>query len=227
MCIFEAITDHKLKYSTFDSELWVQNELQKNQENPSRADDDHSLLVGFFQHSDEDIHVLDFGGSLGFGFIALCNAYPDREVGYTVVETPALCTAGDDYHTSHHISFTSTIPLKSHFTAIYLRTALQYVRDWKETLAQLISLNPETIILSHLSAGNVPSFQAIQNYYGNKIPYWWISMHELQGVLAEAGYVCTHNEICQKLDESTYCDSIEPNLRIDSTRDVVFRRGDI
>ena len=65
MCIFEAITDHKLKYSTFDSELWVQNELQKNQENPSRADDDHSLLVGFFQHSDEDIHVLDFGGSLG------------------------------------------------------------------------------------------------------------------------------------------------------------------
>lgn len=223
MYIFEAMGETTPNYSAFDSSEWIENEVQKNRSHSDGVRDDHILLVRALS-SVRSAHILDFGGSLGAAYAVLQSAYPDRDFRYNIVETPAVCAAGRDYHKTSDIFFTEKISDLKKIDVVYVQTSLQYAQNWRETLNTLIDLAPSMFILSHTSTGDIRTFQAIQNYYGRKIPYWWISLAELKEAFSIRGYACTIDEEDQLIPDSLFCQSIAKNDRLRTTRNLIFRR---
>ena len=223
MYVFEAMGETTPNYSAFDSSKWIENEVQKNRSHSDGVRDDHILLVRALS-SVRSAHILDFGGSLGAAYAALQSAYPDRDFRYTIVETPAVCAAGRDYHKTSDIFFTEKISDLKKIDVVYVQTSLQYARNWRETLNTLIDLAPSIFILSHASVGDIRTFQAIQNYYERKIPYWWISISDLKEVFSTHGYACAIAEEDQAIHDSAFCESIAADDRLRATRNLIFRR---
>lgn len=221
MYIFEALGQTDLGFSTFNTVKWVDKELAKD---PAKTIKDHRFLIQALNQMD-NIHVLDFGGSLGFGYRALIMACPEKNIKYSVVETPLVCDAARQCYDSPNIAFEDNLTSTNNVDIVYIRTSLQYAAEWKETLNALVSLEPSIFVFAHISAGPIRTFQAIQNYYGRKVPYWWISLTELKQVMKEYGYACTLEEDDQLIDDSAFCSSIDDQDRLTTTKNLVFRRA--
>lgn len=221
--IFEPLKETVNTESTFNTPIWVENEIQKNVLDPVRACDNHKLLVSSLANAD-DINILDFGGSLGSGYIALRTSFPSMRFQYNIIETSAICDMGRQCHTAPEIRFSDDISINQSVDVVYVRTALQYAVDWKQTINTLISLEPSIFILEHTSTGNIRTFQTTQNYYGTKIPYWWISLSELKYCFNTSGYRCVLDAPAHPIDSSLFCSSIKSNDRISTTKNLIFKK---
>ena len=47
---------------------------------------------------------------------------------------------------------------------------------------------PEYILLSDVFAGDINSFVTLQNYYGSKIPHWFLNLQDLLDTFDRHGY---------------------------------------
>ena len=135
------------------------------------------------------INILDFGGGLGIGYMTLVESIPNdlKRILYTIVEVPEVCKSGENLH-GGKVIYTSEVPEERKFDLIYSASALQYIENWQHLLSKFTSLSPDYILLSDVFAGPITSFVALQNYYGSRIPHWFLNLNQLLYTLKDYGY---------------------------------------
>jgi putative methyltransferase (TIGR04325 family) len=138
------------------------------------------------------IRVLDFGGGLGIGYLALLESIPQisSNLDYQVVDLPEVCASGRAlFHGLENISFAEALPpVVPRPTLVYSSSAIQYVESWRNLLEKLTSYRADAILLSDVFAGNIPTFCSLQNYYDSKVPQWFFNIDELVECVAAGGY---------------------------------------
>lgn len=138
------------------------------------------------------IRVLDFGGGLGIGYLALIETIPQisSKLEYQVVDLPEVCDSGRSlFRDVQNLTFSEALPpVLPAPTIVYSSSAIQYVESWRDLLEKLTSYRAESILLSDVFAGNVPTFCSLQNYYDSKVPQWFFNIDELVECVAAAGY---------------------------------------
>lgn len=173
-------------YESLNMEEWVEKQcqellsLEKNK-SPLRTRNEF-----FANRIHEDKVVIDYGGSLGLAYAAWKDVLKFYE--YHVIETPMICEKGRTLFKEEAIVFHEETPTNVQPDAVYMRTSLQYAKDWKKDLNELLDLRPKKVIMAHTSCGNIPTYLTLQNWYGKHIPYWFINEEELNDILADKGY---------------------------------------
>lgn len=222
--VFEALKEYPLEYESFNSRRWIENEKIRVLESAESLFYNHRFLKKMVVENDHT-KILDFGGSLATSLPILKEVFKDTKFTYTVVETKEICQAGIEMTLDNRVFFVEeilSVP-KEDVEVVYIRTALQYAKDWKKTLEALYSLQPSLVILEHLTAGKINTFQGVQNYYGRKVPYWFLGVDDLSKHASQWGYEITMQESCEDLADSMYDESIKKENRVHQTVRIVMK----
>lgn len=228
MFIWEGIYQNHSElpfYKEFDSELWVTRQKEKLTDisiNRNKYLIENRLLISIIKNNDK---ILDYGGSLGLTYEALSQDY---NLKYAIVETKTICEAGKNIF-KDKIQFYQEIPLlMESLDIVYIRTALQYAIDWKADLKKLLELKPCTIVMAHLSAGDIPTYLTLQKWYGTEIPYWFINESELIDLVEMYGYKIKHKAISESIihwfKKSDGSFSIPKSHVLSETIDIIFEK---
>ena len=149
-----------------------------------------SPVVAMLLVCKKKINILDFGGGLGIGYISILENFSDsdlKRVDYTILEVPEVCITGSNLHGSN-IRYITDLSMGCKFDLVYAASSLQYVENWQELIEKFIELGPKYILLSDVFAGNINSYVSLQNYYGSKIPHWFLSLKEVLAIFEISGY---------------------------------------
>lgn len=186
---------------TYNNTKWAQKQLNRIKNYKEELDllkNRNSLLINYVNSLDKkDVTIVDFGGGLGLSYIALMESL-DLKLNYYVIEVPKICEAGNGYFKNNDsIKFNTEIPKNiTNVDIVYIRTSLQYTKDWKECLSTLSNLNPKYFILSHVSAGDVPTYLTLQLWADQEIPYWFLNKDELKDIMLENDYNVIYDKDC-------------------------------
>lgn len=142
------------------------------------------FLVASSLNSNQIMNVLDFGGGIGFTYkiLKLKTMNNVSNLKYHVIETPRVCEAGREYFANDkNIFFYEDFSSLKSLTIdiLHLGSCLQYVKNWKDLLSDLLSLKPNYVLLTGLVSGDIETFVSVQNYYGSKIPVYFFSTAEV------------------------------------------------
>jgi putative methyltransferase (TIGR04325 family) len=187
-------------------------------------------LVAMLLQGRDRLRVLDLGGGLGIGYMALLESLPRaaERIDYTVVEVAGICSVGRNLFGSA-ITFLEQLPSSGAYDLIHSSSALQYIEDWHATLRELRGFATPWWLLSDVFAGNIPTFVTLQNYYGSRIRQWFLNFDELMTVIAALGYSLEMRSYvsCRRLD--TYdllpMDNFPSSHRLDQTSHLLLRRA--
>lgn len=181
-----------------DTNEWVDSQVKKLHsfvEKPSLALVDNQLLakqIGIIfpdgKKEKQPYRIVDYGGSLAFAYVGMqC----PKNVKYFVVETDAICKKGTELLIPELVDVTflsASTKIDFEYDILYMRTALQYAMDWKKELSGLLQMRPNTVLMSHTSCGDIPTYMTMQHWYGIWVPYWFINQAELVAYMAQFGY---------------------------------------
>lgn len=158
------------------------------------------VVVSIIQSSGKKVRVLDVGGGLGAGYAFLNTALVDRlaEIQYDILEIPEICEIGMSLFGKRAgptflTEFPQTAP---QYDIVYSASALQYIEDWKHFLEQASRMGSDYLLLSDVFISPKESFVTLQNYYGSKIPSWFVNEDDLIGLLSKLGYSLAHKLPC-------------------------------
>jgi putative methyltransferase (TIGR04325 family) len=143
----------------------------------------------------ESLSLLDFGGGLGIGYMTLLESVPEaaNKIHYTIIEVPEVCEVGKQLHPKNEtgggggITYLSKMPTDK-FDIVHASSSLQYIEDWKEWVFTIAKVSPTYILLSDVFAGSINPFVSLQNYYGSRIPHWFLGLEELLQAFDQYGY---------------------------------------
>ena len=139
------------------------------------------------------VRVVDFGGGMGIGYFALKSCLdPAVGIDYRVIENSAMCARAEKAFADHpSLRFHSTFPVEiGPVDVVYVSSALQYVDDWKATIASLCAYRAPFFFFVKLSAGNMPSYVTAQvNLPGPAVPYRFLNLQDVAQVMRRHGYV--------------------------------------
>ena len=65
------------------------------------------------------------------------------------------------------------------YDIIHLSDCMQYIKDWKKFLTEIIKKKPKYIFLNNLTAGSNPEYLTLQKYYGIKTPYRFFNLNKI------------------------------------------------
>lgn len=138
------------------------------------------------------VKVLDFGGGMGTSYVDVRLALqPAIQVAYTIVEIDAVCHAARGLYTeADRVTFVTAVPDRlADLDIVYIRTALQYVEDYRGLLVRLLALKPRYMLLAKLAAGAIPTFATAQmNLPGSVVPCWFHDVREIIQIAASEKY---------------------------------------
>ena len=151
------------------------------------------ITVSFLLSLKKEIHILDFGGGLGIGYMNCLESIPNanQKITYDIVELEEVCKEGIVFSEENNLSvlYSNALPNNKCFDLIFCSSALQYIKDWKNLINQFSQTGASKILLSDVFCGNFPkSFATIQNYYESKIPHWFFSTSDLVNEFQKNGY---------------------------------------
>jgi len=139
------------------------------------------ILTAIMTCKKEKIKILDFGGGLGCTYVQILNGCLNIDLlDYHIVETKKICEVGEKiFESDKKIQFHTTLPYHLQTVDIvHFGSSIQYVEDWKKTLAILKDFNPHYFIFTDLMAGNVKTYATVQKYYESNIPSWFININD-------------------------------------------------
>jgi|TARA_B100000959_G_scaffold137420_2_gene144465 putative methyltransferase (TIGR04325 family) len=144
---------------------------------------------------EDDLRVLDFGGSMAASYFPLIASMPDPDkVEFHIVEGKIICERGkevlSDFPKLHFHQQLPQLPQPVHI--VHAGSSIQYVLDWKGLLAEFTNYRPRLLILEDLMAGDIPSFITTQAYYGKKIRSWFLNINEIIEAVQDLGYQLTY-----------------------------------
>ena len=147
------------------------------------------MAVAMMLGQEEYVDILDFGGGLGIGFMVLAESIPMdlQRVRYTIVEGPHLSALGAQT-LGNKCAYFTTLPASGKFSLIHAASSLQYIDNWQDLIHHFSVLNPKYILLSDVFAGKINTFATLQNYYGSRIPHWFLNLQELLEAFSQNGY---------------------------------------
>jgi putative methyltransferase (TIGR04325 family) len=187
----------------FSGDLWVDNLQSKAKEFRSRLNKDGKIpgsigyrttllpvVVSTLDSPGKKV-ILDFGGGLGIAYMHLLATLEDKNnIEYHIVENSNVCSVGRKmFGRDPRIRFHLSLPAGlKRVDVAYVCSALQYIEDWEGLLRQLTGYRPGYFLLEDLAAGAIKTFASSQNYYGSKIPYWFLDMDELTRIMQSENY---------------------------------------
>lgn len=133
--------------------------------------------------------VLDIGGGGATTLLQVRASLPSVELGWTVVERPAVCAAASALVREPGLAFVPDIPPTRHGVA-YFGSSLQYFDDWRGALRGASAAAERFVLLEDVPVVRSPSFAAAQAYYGGAIPAWFLSHDDLMAAAAACGLRC-------------------------------------
>ncbi len=179
------------------------------------------------------VRILDFGGGLGFAYYPLLGTLPDSApVRLQIVEGEAVCRAGrESFASVPQVSFHEGLgPELAGPDIAHFGSSLHYIEDWQGLLAAICALGPETLLLTDLTAGDIPTYASAQEYYGSKLPVWFFNLSEVTEVLCGLGYAlrlrCAHLAPRLGKVQPLPQDNFEPRHRVGHTCSLLFTRED-
>lgn len=134
------------------------------------------------------IKILDYGGGFGIVYYILKESFKKniKFIHYSILEIPSVCKFAKKLNPK--ISFVSDFNQAIKYNLLYSSSALQYAISWKKTIINFTNTNSDFIFLADTFVGDVPTYVSLQNYYGNKIPHWFINFNELNELFRNNGY---------------------------------------
>jgi putative methyltransferase (TIGR04325 family) len=226
---YDSYDDLPKDIQSFDNHAWTEKQLNRLNNIDEELDTIRSrnlLLINYIKkYKKNNISVLDYGGGIGLTYFSLL-ASTDKRIKYNIVELPSICKAGKR-RLDGAINFYEDIP-NINVDIVYIRTALQYSKDWKKTLSDLIKCNPKYMILAHLSAGKIPTYLTLQKWGDYSIPYWFIDENELYEHIEQYNYDISHLERPYSIDKNEAWEThkaLPENLRLTKLLDIVYTRG--
>lgn len=175
------------------------------------------------------LHILDFGGGLGIGYMTLTESIPKcaETIKYSIVEFSEICAQGRGLH-ADNIEFLEALPENKKFELVHSASALQYIEDWKGLLRKFTTYEPEYILLSDVFAGSIPTFVTLQNYYSSKIKHWFFNLDEFVSYCSEIGYeLIMKNYVNSRrlqADDFLPMENFPESYRLQQTLHLLFRR---
>jgi putative methyltransferase (TIGR04325 family) len=149
-----------------------------------------SLLIT--EQNKKKIHVLDFGGGFGIGYLSCIESIPKAKelINYSILELPEICELGESFAKTRGIPiyFMESIPDQKQYDLVFCSSAIQYIEDWKGLIRQFAETEASKILMSDIFCGNFETFASIQNYYESKIPHWFFSELDLIEEFMKNGY---------------------------------------
>ena len=186
------------------------------------------FLASLFGEEREQVSILDFGGGLGITFIPVASGLAGKALEYHIVESEIICEKGARiFKNDARIHFHPSLPeLIKEIDIVHLGSSLQYIEDWKGLLQRLAYYRPRYILLTDLTAGDIPPFASAQNYYGSKIPCWFFNINEIIQHMIDLGF----NLLFKSTYRNTYLgeeqefplDNFPEELRLGNTAGVLF-----
>ncbi len=169
------------------------------------------------------VRILDFGGGAGISYAWLRRRLPDAPIQYHVVELPAAIEVGEQvFAEDRGISFSRTIDDRFAWDIVFVRSALQYVAQWRETARGLFGTGAQYVILEKFSGVTCASYATEQlNVAGYSAPYWFIAFDELFDVASRAGY---RRVLWRRLPRIYDQSSFPPALRMGQASTIVFAK---
>ncbi|MCP4397509.1 MAG: methyltransferase, TIGR04325 family [bacterium] len=134
------------------------------------------------ESEDRKVIILDFGGGPGFSYIPVVSSSVEPQtIEYHVVESKKICGIGRQvFKNDTPIHFYSSLPEQlDGLDIVYFGSSLQYVKDWKGLIRTLAEYRPRFFLFEDLSAGNIPTYVTVQNYYESKIPSRFYNIKEI------------------------------------------------
>lgn len=134
--------------------------------------------------------ILDFGGSSGWCWDYLQNAFPGNEVhSYVVVETEEVVgyMRGAGLQ-DLPVVYRTLGDAQEACDLLYCNSVLQYFETNAPLIALLERTNPQVVLLDDLVAANDDDFYSVQRYWEGAIPYRFLGLRKLLQDLSSLGY---------------------------------------
>ena len=174
---------------------WIIAEAQKPATYPTYVSSYYSLmaiLVATLRNPVRPVRILDFGGSMGCGYVQLMGSLSnDAQVEYHIVDNQQSCTIGSKlFRSEERVRFHSTLPkLAGTVDLLFLGSVLQYIEDYAGLLQQLLAYRPRWVLLVFHPIGDIPTFATAQNNIkGSVLAYWFFNVHEVVALFQQHGY---------------------------------------
>lgn len=188
------------------------------------------IAVAMMLGNNEIVKILDFGGGLGIGYMTLSESIPNdfNRTKYTIVEDPAVCDVGRDLISGQGVKYLPILPSSGDFDLIHAASSLQYIENWRDLIEKFASLNPKYILLSDVFAGDINSFVTLQNYYGSRIPHWFLNLKELLDTFYKRGYRLNMQSYATSrrlnIDDILPMANFPENLRLQQSLHLLFQK---
>lgn len=150
------------------------------------------LLTAILVADKPQVKILDFGGGLASLYFKILASIPNHKkdaIQYHIVEFEETCALGEDSLGDYpNIFFHSSPPNSESFDIVHLGSTLQYIEDWLGLIQSFAPYNHTYLVLSDLMAGDIPSFDSTQEYYGKKLKTHFWNVNELIHALEKLNY---------------------------------------
>jgi len=208
----------------FAGDVWAEHLSRQHEAARSGAWNDefvheHEALLLLICLIGRPLHIVDYGGGYGASYHYVRAMLPNVLMRYDVVEVPAVVAAaprsGDELRFS--TSFDDGVP-----DIVFVKSALQYVEDYRGTLASLFGLASRFVLLEKFSGVTSASYVSAQrNVEGSVFPYWFLSIDEITGIAKDARYDCVlHRRLARMYDQSEF----PVELRMGQASTLLFAR---
>ncbi len=149
----------------------------------------------------DKLNILDYGGGYGLGYFYIKKNLKIK-FDYTVCEIPSLVKILSKKTKKY--KFITKLNQKR-YDFINCCSVLQYINNWKLTIKQFAKVEPKYLYFSDMFIGNIKSYVTLQNYYGNKIPHWFLKYDEFNEEVVKNGYklISTTKMRTKRLDTLT------------------------
>lgn len=175
----------------------------------------------------QPLRILDFGGGLASSYVATRGNLPlDVPLEYHVIETPAVCIAGQAAFSGNPRVLFHTVEAPptpaTRFDIVYIRTALQYVEDWKALIRLLTNYQPRWFLFISLLLVDTTTFATAQiNVRGSSIPCWFVNEMEFDQLVTSLGFTRVFQSFYETAE---WHDNLPEPRRIKRARDVLYGR---
>src|SRR5262249_46787942 len=126
-------------------------------------------------------------------------------------------------------TFCGTLPDSIRYDIVHSASAIQYIEDWPSLIRRLADYGAQYFSLADAFIGEFNTYATLQNYYGSKIPHWFLNAGDLIGEVERNGYTLALRTSCDAKVLGRYgplpMQNFPPAFRLVQTSNLLFRRG--
>jgi len=175
------------------------------------------------------ISVLDFGGASGEIFFDLRRGgallYLDN-ISWTVVDSLPALRIGEEFRIEgERIDFQTVVPQRT-FDVPHVSTVFQYIPNITAAVDELLTTNPDHVILTRLLAGDIPDFFTRNYAFGRWEPLHFFNYSDLESQFHRHGLqtVLRQSKTEEVLNPGDFSD-VPSDHQISSTAHLIMVKG--